>query len=108
MMKELRKAIGKKKLLTLASVASGKYIDFAAIEPYIDFVNIMTYDVANPPYHHAPLFRSDLTRGTSCDEAVKLTSKQASLSIVWCSVFLSMATAKKELPVLSIIRTLSS
>lgn len=71
MMKELRKAIGKKKLLTLASVASGKYIDFAAIEPYIDFVNIMTYDVANPPYHHAPLFRSDLTRGTSCDEAVE-------------------------------------
>ena len=71
MMKEIRKAIGKKKLLTLASVASGQYIDFTAIKPYIDFVNIMTYDIANPPYHHASLFRSVFTHGISCEEAVE-------------------------------------
>lgn len=71
MMKEIRKAIGKKKLLTLASAASGKYIDFGAIKQYIDFINIMTYDIATPPYHHAPLFRSALTGGTSCEEAVE-------------------------------------
>ncbi len=71
MMKEIRKAIGKKKLLTLASVASGQYIDFAAIKPYINFVNIMTYDIANPPYHHASLFRSNLTHWISCEEAVE-------------------------------------
>lgn len=70
LMQDIRKAIGKNKLLTLASVASGQYIDFAAIEPYIDFVNIMTYDIANPPYHHASLFRSDMTKGVSCEEAV--------------------------------------
>lgn len=71
MMQEIRKAIGKKKLLTLASVASGKYIDFAGIEPFVDFVNIMTYDIASPPYHHASLFHSDMTRGVSCEEAVE-------------------------------------
>lgn len=71
LMQEIRKAIGKKKLLTLASVASGQYIDFAAIEPYVDFVNIMTYDIATPPYHHASLFHSDMTRGVSCEEAVE-------------------------------------
>lgn len=71
MMKDIRKEIGKNKLLTLASVASGQYIDFKAILPYIDFVNIMTYDVSRPPYHHSPLYKSDMTRGVSCEEAVK-------------------------------------
>lgn len=70
MMKEIRLAIGKRKLLTLASVAGGHYIDFKAILPYINFVNIMTYDVARPPYHHAPLYKSEMTRGISCQEAV--------------------------------------
>src|SRR5690606_28015979 len=32
LMKDIRKSIGKKKLLTLASVISGQYIDFAAIK----------------------------------------------------------------------------
>lgn len=66
----IRKAIGKKKLLTLASVASGKYIDFGDIVHTIDFVNIMTYDSGNPPYHHASLYRSPLSGGTTCEEAV--------------------------------------
>lgn len=72
LMQDIRKAIGKKKLLTLASAANGKYIDFVAINPVVDFVNIMTYDSGNPPFHHAALFRSELTGGTSCDEAVAL------------------------------------
>lgn len=46
-MRDIRKAIGPKKLLTLATVASGEYIDFQAILPYIDFVNIMSYDMGN-------------------------------------------------------------
>lgn len=70
LMKEIRAAIGKKKLLTLASVASGQYIDFADIAPVVDFVNIMAYDISTPPYHHASLFRSDKTSGVSCQEAV--------------------------------------
>ncbi len=71
MMKDIREEIGKDKLLTLATVASAKYIDFRGIDPYIDFVNIMSYDMGNPPYHHSGLYRSEHTAGTSVDEAVK-------------------------------------
>jgi chitinase len=70
LMNVIRKKIGKNKLLTLASVADAKYVDFKAIEPVVDFVNIMTYDMGNPPYHHAGLYRSKYTSGISVDEAV--------------------------------------
>jgi chitinase len=70
MMKAIRNKIGADKLLTLASVADGKYIDFKAIEPVVDFVNIMTYDMGNPPNHHAGLYRSKYTGWISADEGV--------------------------------------
>lgn len=70
LMQEIRARITKSKLLTLASVADAKYIDFKAIEPTVDFVNIMTYDMGRPPYHHAGLYRSKYTSGISVDEAV--------------------------------------
>jgi chitinase len=70
LMQDIRKAIGRKKLLTLATVASGKYIAFSDINPVVDFVNIMTYDSGNPPFHHASLFRSPMSGGTTCEEAV--------------------------------------
>jgi chitinase len=71
LMSEIRSQIGKEKLLTLASSANAGYIDFKAIEPVIDFVNIMTYDMSNPPYHQAGLYRSKYTQWLSVDEAVK-------------------------------------
>lgn len=71
LMKDIRKAIGRKKLLTLASVMSGRYIDFSAIKNVVDFVNIMAYDSGNPPRHHAPLHRSDLTGSGSAEEGIK-------------------------------------
>jgi len=70
LMRDIRLAIGDKKLLTLASSANGKYIDFKSINPYVDFVNIMTYDMGSPPYHHSGLYKSESTR-LSVDEAVK-------------------------------------
>lgn len=70
LMKAIRKAIGTKKLLTMASVASGKYVAFDIVAPYLNFVNIMTYDSGNPPYHHASLYRSALSGNTTCEEAV--------------------------------------
>lgn len=70
LMKAIRKAIGSKKLLTMASVASGKYVAFDMLEPYLNFVNIMTYDSGNPPYHHASLYRSAMSGNTTCEEAV--------------------------------------
>lgn len=59
LMKEIRKAIGKDKLLTFASPAGAGYVDFKALEPIVDFVNVMTYDMGNPPKHHASLYRSE-------------------------------------------------
>ena len=70
MMNAIRSDIGRDKLLTLATSADAKYIDFKSIEPLVDFVNIMTYDMGNPPNHHAGLFRSKYTGGISVDEAV--------------------------------------
>ena len=71
LMRDIRKAIGPKKLLTLATVASGEYIDFQAILPYIDFVNIMSYDMGNAPKHHSALYSSDNSGRMTGDKAVK-------------------------------------
>lgn len=75
LVQEIRKKIGNDKLLTFASSADAKYVDFKAVEPYLDFVNIMTYDMNNPsnnpyPYHNAGLYRSEHTWSLSVDEAV--------------------------------------
>lgn len=70
LMKEIREEIGEDKLLTLASVYTAKFVDFKAIDRYIDFINIMTYDMGRPPYHNAPLHRSEYTRRLSADESV--------------------------------------
>lgn len=70
LIKELRATMGNDKLLTLASAYSARFYDFPAIEPYIDFVNIMTYDMGRPPYHNAPLSRSEHTKRLSVEESV--------------------------------------
>ena len=75
LMRDIRAAIGKDKLLTFASAANAGYVDFKAVDQYIDFVNIMTYDInGNGSAHHAGLYRSELTgepgRGLSCEESV--------------------------------------
>lgn len=56
--------------MTLATAASAEFIDFKGINPYIDFVNVMTYDMATPPFHHAGLYRSEFTKGLSVEEAI--------------------------------------
>lgn len=71
LMRDIRQAIGKDKLLTLASVASAQYVNFRDILNDIDFVNIMSYDMSNAPKHHAALYRSSLSGWLTCDEAVK-------------------------------------
>jgi len=60
LMRDIRRAIGKKKLLTMASVGSGEYVDFHSCLKYMDFVNIMTYDMGNPPLHHSALHCSSI------------------------------------------------
>lgn len=58
LMRDLRKALGKKYLLTIATVCNAQYIDFRAVMPYLDFVNIMAYDMGGAPKHHAALYPS--------------------------------------------------
>ena len=66
------KAVGKKKLLTLATVCNAKYIDFPAIMPYVDFVNIMAYDMTmNIAKHHSPLFVSENTSELSAANSIE-------------------------------------
>ncbi len=69
---DLRETLGSDRLLTMASSASAKYVDFKNCVQYLDFVNLMTYDMGNPPqYHNAGLYKSSMTK-RSCDESVTL------------------------------------
>lgn len=71
MMRDIRQAIGSDKLLTLATVHNGNFIDFHGILPYINFVNTMTYDMGNPPYLHSALYDSPNTNGNTTDAGVR-------------------------------------
>jgi chitinase len=75
LMKAIRLQIGKNKLLTLATVASAQYINFPGIINDVDFVNIMAYDMASPPFHHAGLYSSAFTKDNSVAQAVDLHIK---------------------------------
>ncbi len=71
LMRDIREAVGKRKLLTLATVCNAKYIDFPAIMPYVDFVNIMAYDMTmNVAVHHSPLFTSGNTSELSAANSI--------------------------------------
>lgn len=67
LMQEIRSVIGPERLLTYASVWSARYIDHAAVLPYIDFVNIMAYDMGGAGRCiTSGLYKSPLTgRGTT-------------------------------------------
>jgi chitinase len=74
--RNIRQAIGNNKLLTFASAANARYVDWKTATPYLDFINIMTYDLENkrqgePPLHQAGLYRSEWTHGEfSVEESV--------------------------------------
>ena len=70
LMQDIRAAIGNEKELTLAPVASARYIDFKAILPSVDFVNIMAYDMASAPKHHSALYPSGHSGDITSDGAV--------------------------------------
>lgn len=71
LMRDLRQALGHQFLLTLATAAMGKLYDFPAFVDEVDFVNMMTYDMAGIPGHHAPLYASERFPGGSCDQAMQ-------------------------------------
>ena len=69
LMKDLREALGNDRLLTMASASNAKYVDFKEAIPYLNFVNVMTYDMGHPPKHNSALYRSSMS-SESCDESV--------------------------------------
>ena len=58
LMRDLRETLGAERLLSMATIAQAQFIDFRDVEPYVDFVNVMSYDMARAPKHHSPLFAS--------------------------------------------------
>lgn len=71
LVRELRQAIGDTKIISVASSASAQYIDWATAIQYVDYVNVMTYDMGDPPYHNSTLYHSALTKSRSCEESVE-------------------------------------
>ena len=71
LMHDLRKTLGKKALVTLATISSAQYIDLRAIMPYVSFVNMMTYDMGSAPMHHAALYPSERTRWMTASQGTE-------------------------------------
>lgn len=71
LMRDLRASLGKRSLLTIASVCNAGYIDFKAVLPYLDYVNVMSYDMGTQHTHHAALYRSGYAGYCTADEAVR-------------------------------------
>ena len=66
---DLRSVLGEDYLITMASSSSAKYVDFKTAIKYLNWVNIMSYDMGKPPQHNAALYSSSMTK-RSCDDAV--------------------------------------
>ena len=72
LMKELRRVLGKEKLLTIATICTAKFIDFKKCLPYLDLVNVMSYDMSDPnKAHHAALYPSPISGYCTGSEAVE-------------------------------------
>jgi chitinase len=70
-LQELRETLGTGKIISFASSSSGKYVDWKTAIKYIDYVNVMTYDMgAAPSGHNSPLHKSSRFTHRSWDEAV--------------------------------------
>ena len=70
-LKELRQTIGTSKIISYASSATAGYVLWTGAMKYLDYVNVMTYDMGKPPYHNATLYRSGLTSNNSVEESVQ-------------------------------------
>lgn len=63
LVKQLRETLGPDYIISYAgyctdkvSVSGGyRYVDIAAMDPYVDYVNIMAYDLDEAPHHHSAL-----------------------------------------------------
>ena len=71
-LKELRETLGTGKIISFASSSSAKYVDWKTAMLYLDYVNVMTYDMgAAPNGHNSPLHKSAKFNHRSWDESVQ-------------------------------------
>ena len=69
LLKELRTAIGPKRVISVAVISTGMYFDFRESDQYVDYYNVMCYDMGQPPFHNAPLYKSNLVQNISVSDA---------------------------------------
>lgn len=70
-LKELRETIGTSNIISFASSSSAKYVDWPTAMQYLDYVNVMTYDMgAAPNGHNSPLHKSARFNHRSWDESI--------------------------------------
>ena len=71
-LQELRETLGPTKIISYASSSSHpEYVDWKTAINYIDYVNVMTYDMgAAPNGHNSPLHKGDRFTHNSWDEAI--------------------------------------
>ena len=75
-LKELRETLGQGKIISFASSSSAKYVDWKTAIKYLDYVNVMTYDMgAAPNGHNSPLHKSAKFNHRSWDESVEAHEK---------------------------------
>lgn len=60
MMRDIRECIGPDKILSQATDGGAMHIDYAAVDKYLDYTNVMSYDLGRTPYHRSPLYSSEL------------------------------------------------
>lgn len=72
LMRDLRNTLGKDKILSQATVASCRYIDYRAVNEYVDYTNVMTYDMGDENTHNSPLHKSPLVFSVAADECMQM------------------------------------
>ncbi|MBQ3984940.1 MAG: hypothetical protein II636_06395 [Bacteroidales bacterium] len=71
-LKELRETLGQDKIISFASSSSARYVDWPEAIKYLDYVNVMTYDMgAAPNGHNSPLHKSAKFNHRAWDESVE-------------------------------------
>ena len=77
-LQELRETLGTGKIISFASSSSHpEYVDWETAINYIDYVNVMTYDMgAAPKGHNSPLHKGDRFTHSSWDQAVEKHVKE--------------------------------
>ncbi len=70
LMRDIRKAIGQDKILSIAGGGDLAGVDGVGILPYVNYINAMTYDLGWAPYHHTSLYRSPRTGWRSVEEVI--------------------------------------